>query len=109
MFYVQLHIAQCIYSCSFRCHSLPPSLPPSPTTEVLNKYVGESELNIRNLFAEAEKEQKDMGINSALHIIIFDELDAICRTRGSLVRAFVNALEFVIVVMAVGICHCCRC
>ena len=27
-----------------------------------------------------------MGINSALHIIIFDELDAICRQRGSLVR-----------------------
>ena len=25
-----------------------------------------------------------MGINSALHIIIFDEIDAICRTRGSL-------------------------
>jgi len=52
--------------------------------EVLNKYVGESEANIRVLFAEAESEQKKMGINSALHIIIFDELDAICRTRGSL-------------------------
>ena len=39
---------------------------------------------IRVLFAEAESEQKKMGINSALHIIIFDELDAICRTRGSL-------------------------
>ena len=25
-----------------------------------------------------------MGINSALHIIIFDELDAICRQRGTL-------------------------
>ena len=40
----------------------------------------------RQLFAEAETEQKKMGINSALHIIIFDELDAICRQRGSLVR-----------------------
>ncbi len=25
-----------------------------------------------------------MGINSALHIVIFDEIDAICRARGSL-------------------------
>ena len=25
-----------------------------------------------------------MGYGSALHIIIFDEIDAICRTRGSL-------------------------
>ena len=38
----------------------------------------------RGLFAAAEAEQKKMGINSALHIIIFDELDAICRQRGSL-------------------------
>ena len=38
----------------------------------------------RVLFKEAEDEQKKMGINSALHIIIFDELDAICRTRGTL-------------------------
>ena len=36
------------------------------------------------LFEEAEKDQKKMGINSALHIIIFDEIDAICRSRGSL-------------------------
>ena len=52
--------------------------------EILNKYVGESEANIRGLFAEAEAEQKKMGIASALHIIIFDEIDAICRTRGSM-------------------------
>ena len=53
-------------------------------SEILNKYVGESEANIRNLFAEADLEQKKMGIASALHIIIFDEIDAVCRTRGSL-------------------------
>ncbi len=52
--------------------------------EILNKYVGESEANVRNLFAEAEAEQKKMGFTSALHIIIFDEIDAICRSRGSL-------------------------
>ena len=25
----------------------------------------------------------DLGVNSGLHIIIFDEIDAICKTRGS--------------------------
>ncbi|KAF8821939.1 putative N-ethylmaleimide-sensitive fusion protein, partial [Cardiosporidium cionae] len=51
--------------------------------EVLNKYVGQSEENIRNLFKEAEEEYKKMGDNSSLHIIIFDEIDAICKHRGS--------------------------
>jgi len=51
--------------------------------EVLNKYVGQSEENIRKLFADAEKEQKQQGENSQLHIIIFDEIDAICKARGS--------------------------
>ena len=51
--------------------------------EILNKYVGESEANIRKLFEEAEEEQAKRGVNSGLHIIIFDELDAICKQRGS--------------------------
>lgn len=51
--------------------------------EVLNKYVGQSEENIRKLFADAEKEQKEKGSESGLHIIIFDELDAVCKQRGS--------------------------
>ena len=50
--------------------------------EILNKYVGESEANIRALFEDAEKEQEEMGDNSDLHIIIFDEIDAICKARG---------------------------
>ncbi|ORY07562.1 hypothetical protein BCR34DRAFT_666339, partial [Clohesyomyces aquaticus] len=45
--------------------------------EVLNKYVGQSEENIRKLFADAEKEYKEKGDESGLHIIIFDELDAV--------------------------------
>ncbi|KAM4622412.1 vesicle-fusing ATPase [Discoglossus pictus] len=52
--------------------------------EILNKYVGESEANIRKLFADAEEEQRRMGVNSGLHIIIFDEIDAICKQRGSM-------------------------
>ncbi|EIN11001.1 AAA-domain-containing protein [Punctularia strigosozonata HHB-11173 SS5] len=51
--------------------------------EILNKYVGASEENIRKLFADAEKEYKAKGDESELHIIIFDELDAICKQRGS--------------------------
>lgn len=51
--------------------------------EILNKYVGASEENIRNLFADAEKEWKEKGDDSELHLIIFDEIDAICKSRGS--------------------------
>jgi vesicle-fusing ATPase len=51
--------------------------------EILNKFVGGSEEKIRELFAEAEKEQLEMGDNSMLHIVILDEMDAICKTRGS--------------------------
>ncbi|ANQ07620.1 Uncharacterized protein PCOAH_00019570 [Plasmodium coatneyi] len=51
--------------------------------EILNKYVGQSEENIRNLFKDAELEYKQSGENSQLHIIILDEIDAICRRRGS--------------------------
>ncbi|TPX14352.1 uncharacterized protein E0L32_005548 [Thyridium curvatum] len=51
--------------------------------ELLNKYVGASEENVRKLFTEAEKEYKAKGEESGLHIIIFDELDAVCKQRGS--------------------------
>ena len=51
--------------------------------EVLNKYVGQSEENVRKMFEDAEKEQKEKGDESGLHIIIFDELDAVCKQRGS--------------------------
>lgn len=51
--------------------------------QILDKYVGESEANIRKLFAEAEEEEKRLGPNSGLHIIIFDEIDAICKQRGT--------------------------
>ena len=50
---------------------------------ILDKFVGESEANIRKLFAPAEEEEKRSGRNSGLHIIIFDEIDAICKQRGS--------------------------
>jgi len=55
--------------------------------DILNKYVGESEANIRRLFEDAEAEFKRVGNNSALHMIIFDEIDAICKQRGSVAGA----------------------
>lgn len=51
--------------------------------EILDKFVGGSEEKIRELFAEAEQEQSEMGDASMLHIIIFDELDSIMKKRGS--------------------------
>lgn len=51
--------------------------------ELLNKFVGGSEENVRKLFEDAEKEYSVMGESSRLHLIIFDEFDALCRQRGS--------------------------
>ena len=51
--------------------------------EILSKYVGQSEENIRNLFADADAEQAARGDDSDLHIIIFDEIDSVCKARGS--------------------------
>lgn len=50
--------------------------------EIFDKYVGEAEKKIRELFADAEAEMRDKGDDSGLHVIIFDEIDAICRTRS---------------------------
>lgn len=52
--------------------------------EVFSKFVGETESNVRDLFKEAEDDQAQNGDDSKLHIIIFDEFDAICRPRGTL-------------------------
>ncbi|KAI5190724.1 vesicle-fusing ATPase [Nematocida minor] len=62
-------------------NSAPPKIVNGP--EILNKYVGQSEENIRKLFEDAERDYKLYGDESALHIIIFDEIDAICKSRGS--------------------------
>ncbi|KAJ6979089.1 vesicle-fusing ATPase [Populus alba] len=51
--------------------------------EVLSKFVGETEKNVRDLFADAENDQRTNGDQSDLHVIIFDEIDAICKSRGS--------------------------
>lgn len=54
----------------------PPKIINGP--EIFNKYVGQSEQNIRDIFSDAQNDTSDK-----LHIIIFDEIDAICKKRGS--------------------------
>ena len=47
--------------------------------ELLNKYVGETERRIREIFAKAkEKASEDVPV-----VIFFDEMDALFRTRGT--------------------------
>lgn len=60
--------------------------------EILNKYIGESERQIRELFEEAEKEYKEKGEESDTHIIIFDEIDSICKKRQNNNDTIVNQL-----------------
>jgi vesicle-fusing ATPase len=50
--------------------------------EIMNKYVGQSEENIRNLFDDARQDYDVNKENAKLHVIIFDEIDAICKKRG---------------------------
>jgi SpoVK/Ycf46/Vps4 family AAA+-type ATPase len=51
--------------------------------EILDKFIGEAEKRVRDLFRPAELEYAQVGDDSALHIIILDEMDAIARKRGS--------------------------
>lgn len=51
--------------------------------EILDKFIGEAEKRVRQLFVPAELEYAQVGDDSALHIIILDEMDAIGRKRGS--------------------------
>ena len=48
--------------------------------EIMSKYVGQSEQNLRKIFDEAAEEAEE---DDGLHLIIFDEMDAIMLPRGS--------------------------
>lgn len=49
--------------------------------EILDKFIGEAERRVRELFLPAEREYDEVGDASALHMI---EMDAIARKRGSM-------------------------
>lgn len=50
--------------------------------EILNKFVGQSEENLRKMFQPARLDYDANGENAQLYIFIFDEIDAICKKRG---------------------------
>lgn len=52
--------------------------------EILDKFIGEAERRVRELFLPAEREYDEVGDASALHMIILDEMDAIARKCGSM-------------------------
>lgn len=53
------------------------------STEILSKWVGENEGNLRKLFQPAIDAQQEFGDESPLYVIVFDEIDAILHKRGS--------------------------
>jgi SpoVK/Ycf46/Vps4 family AAA+-type ATPase len=50
--------------------------------EIMSKYVGESEANMRGLFSAAEQDFKANHERAGLHVIVLDEMDAMLRHRG---------------------------
>ncbi|KAF5937277.1 hypothetical protein HYC85_024783, partial [Camellia sinensis] len=73
--------------------------------ELLSKFVGETEKNVRDLFADAEQDQRTQGDQSDLHIIIFDEIDAICKGNEDLILVH-DALEFGDCRLSLAVSHC---
>lgn len=61
--------------------------------EIFNKWLGESEKRIRDLFEPAIEEYKKYGEKAKMHILIIDEIDAIIPKRGdsnSIIRPIIN-------------------
>jgi vesicle-fusing ATPase len=50
--------------------------------EIFHWLVGKAEEKVRELFVEAEKDEKELKEKSPLHLIVFDEIDAIAKKRG---------------------------
>lgn len=46
--------------------------------QILDKYVGESEANVRRLFADAEEEEKRVSRNLYLHILTLKPNKTFC-------------------------------
>ncbi|GMR30813.1 hypothetical protein PMAYCL1PPCAC_01008, partial [Pristionchus mayeri] len=52
------------------------------SSDILDMYVGNSERNMAALFTAAEIDQNRLVASDRIHVIIFDEIDALCRHRG---------------------------
>lgn len=61
--------------------NIPPKIISGP--EIFDKFVGESQRKVRELFVDAENDEAKYGERSPLHVFIFDEFDSIGRKRSS--------------------------
>ena len=61
--------------------------------EIFNHMLGESEHKTRDLFVDAHRDQKLYGSDSTLHIIVFDEIDAVCKRRSNHADGIRNNVE----------------
>eukprot|EP00730_Choanoeca_flexa_P007178 TRINITY_DN12292_c0_g1_i24.p1 TRINITY_DN12292_c0_g1~~TRINITY_DN12292_c0_g1_i24.p1 ORF type:complete len:291 (+),score=58.22 TRINITY_DN12292_c0_g1_i24:873-1745(+) len=52
------------------------------TPSIMQKYLGESEKQLQAYFEPARRDHEQSGDNAEVHILIFDEIDAIFRERG---------------------------
>ena len=57
-------------------------------SQIWNKWLGESEKNVRNMFKEAREDQNRYGKNSPLHLLIIDEIDAFLQDRANAERRY---------------------
>lgn len=51
-------------------------------SEIWDKWLGNSEKNIRKMFADARADQKKHGKDSPLHVLIIDEIDGFLQSRS---------------------------
>ncbi len=51
--------------------------------EIFNKWVGESEANVRNIFKPAKEAWKKYGKKSPMYMVVIDEIDAMLPVRGT--------------------------
>ncbi|XWV25205.1 putative AAA family ATPase [Tupanvirus deep ocean] len=50
--------------------------------EIFNKYVGESEANVRGIFKPAKEAWKKHGENAPMYMVVIDEIDAMLPSRA---------------------------
>lgn len=71
-------------------------------SQIFNKYVGESEKNVRNIFQPAKNAWKKQNHKSPLYMVVIDEIDAMlpCRSgnssngvRESVVNTFLSEID----------------
>ena len=72
----------------------PPKLVHGP--EIFSHLLGSSEQALRDLFKNADNDWKRLGSNSPLHVIVFDEIDAVLRRRGGPVEGGAAARDAVV-------------